>query len=205
MSASLRLIGARRIHSPPSRLYCARRSPLEASRAVKEAGMTPVIFAGSRPNWRPSDHGGVLSTSKRSLSRSVLRAPAGGFAGAIRRDNFQVVGSIRQRGGIPGIELCSRLSFNSFHRVRFRHENNGVNAIRRRYRRGRSKERIDSLFGRVPGRQFDRAGAPLWVTTHAGGIWRWPAVSGLQQWADSRRWWIGIALEYRVPEVRCRQ
>src|SRR5882762_4835917 len=60
----------------------ARSMEEEASRAVKDAGWPPLIFPEAGPTLRSSTTGGVLSTSKRSLSRSVLRARAGGFEGA---------------------------------------------------------------------------------------------------------------------------
>src|SRR5260370_39226035 len=73
------VIGTPKIQSPPSRLYCARSIEDEASRAVNDAGWPPLIFPEAGPTLRSSTCGGVLSTSKRSLSRSGFNARAGGF------------------------------------------------------------------------------------------------------------------------------
>src|SRR5260370_33980802 len=73
------VFGETRIQSPPSRLYCARSIEDAASRVVNDAGCPPLIFPEAGPTRTSSTTGGVLSTSKRSLSRSALRAMAGGF------------------------------------------------------------------------------------------------------------------------------
>jgi len=73
------------IQSPPSTLYCARSILLVASRAVNWTtdGSAPFAPLWLRPPaLSPSITGGVLSTTKRSLSRSVVDACAGGFEGA---------------------------------------------------------------------------------------------------------------------------
>ena len=55
--------------------------------------------------------GVVLSTSKRSLSRSVCNASLRRIGRRIACDNFQIVGAIGHGSGIPGIKLLVEIVF----------------------------------------------------------------------------------------------
>src|SRR5579859_4926200 len=140
------LLGATRIHSPPSRLYCARSTEELASRAVKEAERW--LFICPVPAWRedPRQRAACCPLQiARSLFPPSARRPADSrarrrprFSGNTRRP--QALSCRRNR--TFGL-ICPSKASTLF---RFLRESRRNIAIHLRCRRERSKAPFDIPF-----------------------------------------------------------